>query len=197
MLLGLSFSSLKIPNSWCFSSYLKGDLSIPSHFLFHDTSPSPLRLSPHQGTMKKIKDGGGRNGSTSLFRSLPHFILGDPCPSATLHFWPLFLDSCSVPFVPSQTRPLCAMHSPVFLQPMPGSCLHCHLSLEASRNHSASPFPSQFSLRFLPLSLFRPTPRTPPFLPRQAQRREGLRNSIKAWSCHGMATFGHPGLPSG
>lgn len=126
VLLGLSFSSLKIPNSWGSKSCLEGDLSVPSHFLFRDTSPRPPPLRPHQGTLRKIKDGGGRDGGTSLFPSLPHFILGDPCPSATLHSWPLFLASCSVPFVPSPTLVLSLPRIPLSSSSPCRLGLHCH-----------------------------------------------------------------------
>lgn len=44
MLLGLSFSSLKIPNSWGFNSCLEGDLSVPPIF-FSVTPALAHRLS--------------------------------------------------------------------------------------------------------------------------------------------------------
>lgn len=81
-------------------------------------------------TMRKIKDGGGRDEGTSLCPSLPRCIWGDPCPSATLHSGPLFLASCSAPCAFSDPCPLSLRHAFCLpsalgrlLPPLPSRCL--------------------------------------------------------------------------
>lgn len=110
----------------------------------------------------------------------------------------------ALPHVPSPTLvlSLCATRS-VFLQPWAGSCLHCP---PGACRPLPSP-PSRLSLfsRSLPLlSLCRPVPRVSPLLPRQCpvgRGAEGFNQGarpalLQAWFCHGMATLGHPCLPS-
>lgn len=172
----------------------EGELSAHSHGLSQDSSPSPPLLSLHRGTMREIKDGGGRNEGTSLF---PTLSWGTPAHQRLSARGPLSWLPVLSPGAFSDPCPLSATHS-VFPQPLPGSCLHGHLCPEAS------PFPAPSSLSglspFLYVALLQGSLLSSP---RHAQQREGQRNSIKepgltpkAWFCHGVATLGHPGLPS-